>query len=175
MPNPKLYKNQKQWMKDCLHQTMHMERKEREQSIAQCLQMWRDREKKKKKELARNVAASWLNSARAIPTTKIEELPGAQIEKPIMQAVKALMEEHPVSSGWHHGFSKKFNGLEPCWAIIFNRGLSDRAKKAIKDSGLKIKARGEYSDVYLEGVKKEDLEQATKAFNKLAEKYESIG
>jgi hypothetical protein len=138
--------------------------------------MWRDREKKKKKELARNVAASWLNSARAIPTTKIEELPGARIEKPVMQAVKALMEEHPVSSGWHHGFSKKFNGLEPCWAIIFNRRLSDRAKKAIKDSGLKIKTRGKhYSDVYLEGVKKEDLDQATKVFNRLAEKYESIG
>jgi len=164
-------------MKDCLHQTMHMERKERERSLAQCLQMWRDRKKKKRKEMARDVAASWLNSysAPAIPTTHIEELPGARIEKPVMQAVKALIGEHPVSSGWHHGFSKKFNGLEPCWAIIFNRGLSDRAKKAIKDSGLKIKARGEYSDVYLDGVKKDDLEQATKAFNKLAEKYESIG
>jgi len=51
---------------------MHMERKERERSLAQCLQMWRDRKKKKRKEMARSVAASWLNSY-SLPTGEVHD------------------------------------------------------------------------------------------------------
>ena len=45
MPNPKNYKNTeegyKKYMETCMHQTMHMERKKKDRSVAQCLNMWR--------------------------------------------------------------------------------------------------------------------------------------
>jgi hypothetical protein len=45
MPDPKNYSNSekdyKRYMQDCMHQTMHMERKEKDRSVAQCLNMWR--------------------------------------------------------------------------------------------------------------------------------------
>jgi hypothetical protein len=45
MPDPKRYKNTeesyKKYMSDCMHRTMHMERKNREISVAQCLNSWR--------------------------------------------------------------------------------------------------------------------------------------
>lgn len=31
----------------CMHQTMHVEKKDRDQAVAQCLGMWRNRKKKK--------------------------------------------------------------------------------------------------------------------------------
>jgi hypothetical protein len=53
MPNPMNYapnnKGQKKFMRDCMHTTLHREHKKFEQGQAQCLQMWRDRGKKKKK------------------------------------------------------------------------------------------------------------------------------
>lgn len=52
MPNPKKYKNQKQFMKDCLHTTLHMEKKEKEHALAQCLNMWRQRKRQKAKKVA---------------------------------------------------------------------------------------------------------------------------
>lgn len=47
LPSPKKFKDQKAFMKECMHQTLHMEKKEKDQAIAQCMQMWRDRSKKK--------------------------------------------------------------------------------------------------------------------------------
>jgi len=45
MPDPKRYKSTekdyKRYMNDCMHQVMHMERKKKDQSIAQCMSMWR--------------------------------------------------------------------------------------------------------------------------------------
>ena len=45
MPDPKKYENTekgyKKFMGDCMHQTLHMERKEKERSVAQCLNTWR--------------------------------------------------------------------------------------------------------------------------------------
>lgn len=60
MPNPKLYKDPKNFMQECMHTTVKDEGKSREQGVAQCLNMWRSRHKKKKK--ANSVASSWLNS-----------------------------------------------------------------------------------------------------------------
>lgn len=46
MPNPKQYKNQSHWMKDCFYKIVEEEKKDKEQGIAICLNMWRDRHKK---------------------------------------------------------------------------------------------------------------------------------
>jgi 2'-5' RNA ligase len=46
MPNPKKYKNKKKFLHDCLHQTLQVEKKDRDQGLAQCFNMWRERNKK---------------------------------------------------------------------------------------------------------------------------------
>lgn len=51
MPNPNQFKDQKKFMEKCMHQTLHMERKSPEQGQAQCLNQWRNRNKKKKADL----------------------------------------------------------------------------------------------------------------------------
>ena len=48
MPNPAKYKDKKKFMEDCIHQTLHVEKKNKDQSLAQCLNMWRDKNKGKK-------------------------------------------------------------------------------------------------------------------------------
>lgn len=66
MPNPAKYKNtedgKKKYMRDCLHETMHVERKDKDRSLAQCLNVWKQHHKKApKKKMAMSVAASFLN------------------------------------------------------------------------------------------------------------------
>jgi hypothetical protein len=56
MPNPAKYKNKSKWMKDCIHQTTHVERKKKEQGIAQCLNIWRQ------KKMAHRVACNFVAS-----------------------------------------------------------------------------------------------------------------
>ena len=59
MPDIKKYKkkDQKKWMRDCLHQTLHMEHKKKEQGIAQCMNIWRQHHKK----AAMNIIHKFLN------------------------------------------------------------------------------------------------------------------
>ena len=45
MPNPAKYRDQKKWMNDCMHQ-MHIEHKDKEHALAQCLNQWRQKGKK---------------------------------------------------------------------------------------------------------------------------------
>jgi len=65
MPDPAKFKHKKNWMRKCLHQVLHRERKEKEHGLAQCLNMWRQEHggkpapKKKKKcvaEIIRKIA-----------------------------------------------------------------------------------------------------------------------
>jgi len=46
MPDPNKYKNEKEWMSDCMHTLLHVEKKDQDQAVAQCLNMWRQRKKK---------------------------------------------------------------------------------------------------------------------------------
>jgi len=109
-----------------------------------------------------------------LSVTEVKSLPGSPIEKPVAKAVQALMAENPVSSGWHSHFSPKFNGLHPSWAIVFDGGLSGKARKAAKAARLDINIRGRMVDVYAADVPRDDLEQATKLFNKFAEEYKAL-
>lgn len=45
MPNPNRYDNKQSWMEDCMHQVKTVEGKSQDQSVAQCLSMWRNRDK----------------------------------------------------------------------------------------------------------------------------------
>ena len=46
MPNPKKYKDKKNWMSNCMHQTVTIENKDKDQGLAQCLNQWRQKAKK---------------------------------------------------------------------------------------------------------------------------------
>lgn len=110
-------------------------------------------------------------SDKDIPKKPIKEIPHMQIELPVVNAVKALMSEKPVSSGWHTGFQKSFNNLPPRWAIVFQGSLSYKGREAAKLAGLDIQYRNNLTDVSLPGVKKEELQEATRVFNKFAQEY----
>jgi len=67
MPNPNNYTNKENFMSDCLRQTINVENKDRDQGIAMCLNMWKNKGKKKKKgnempenKIARRVVLSFL-------------------------------------------------------------------------------------------------------------------
>jgi hemerythrin len=63
MPNPNRFKNEKEFMAECMHQTLHLEKKDRAQAIAQCLSMWSNRKKKKcVAEFLRELSATLITS-----------------------------------------------------------------------------------------------------------------
>lgn len=47
MPDPKKYEDKQKFMEDCMHENMKEEGKPQDQSVAVCLNMWNDRNKKK--------------------------------------------------------------------------------------------------------------------------------
>ena len=49
MPNPANYKpfEKPKYMQDCMHQVVHVERKKKDQGLAQCLNVWRNYHNKK--------------------------------------------------------------------------------------------------------------------------------
>ena len=57
MPDPGKFKDKDKWMNACMHTTLHVEKKDRDQAIAQCLAMWRDKGKKKKSKKRQKTAA----------------------------------------------------------------------------------------------------------------------
>lgn len=55
MPDPKSYDNKNEWMDACMHQVKKVEGKPQGQSVAICLSMWRNKDKKKKKKTAADI------------------------------------------------------------------------------------------------------------------------
>ena len=47
MPNPKKFKSESKFMQKCLHQTLYIERKDRDKSLAICLNRWRHKKASK--------------------------------------------------------------------------------------------------------------------------------
>lgn len=45
MPDPKKFKTEEEWMSACMHQVKTVEGKPQDQAVAQCLNMWRNRDK----------------------------------------------------------------------------------------------------------------------------------
>jgi len=57
MPDPKKYSDKNEWMDACMRQTCKVEGKPQDQSVAICLSMWRNKDKKK------NTAADYIRKA----------------------------------------------------------------------------------------------------------------
>lgn len=57
MPNPNEFSNERDWMDACMHQLKKVEKKDQDQSVAICLNRWRDRNKS-----ARRVIASFFEA-----------------------------------------------------------------------------------------------------------------
>lgn len=59
MPNPNKYKQKSKWMRDCMHQNMHVEKKDRDQSVAICLNRWKQKGSKRcLSNILKNIYAS---------------------------------------------------------------------------------------------------------------------
>jgi hypothetical protein len=54
MPDINKYDDKKEWMSDCMHQTVTVEKKKRDQGVAQCLNMW-----KRKKKMAMEIVSQY--------------------------------------------------------------------------------------------------------------------
>ncbi len=57
MPDPKKFDNKADFMGACMHQTLKIEKKDRDEAIAQCIGIWESRNKS-----ARRVVASFLDA-----------------------------------------------------------------------------------------------------------------
>lgn len=95
MPNPKKYKNQKNFMRDCMHITVDVENKDKDQGIAQCLNMWRNRKKK-----ARNIINRFRQADDSSHINKIH-LPGWPPEHYVYVCDSCLKGKH-ISYGMNH-------------------------------------------------------------------------
>lgn len=122
-------------------------------------------------------------AAQNIPTTKVSSLGGAEIELPVARAVEETFNEGSVSSGFHFAQSPQE------WKIIYGnkqwmtnpelaKEVSSELLDAAKQAGMKVSVReapagsGQYmTEISLPGVKFNEIEKATKAFNKFADTY----
>jgi hypothetical protein len=57
MPDPGEYKNEQDFMSDCMHQVKKVEGKPQDQAVAQCLSMWRQEHGGKKPKKKRSKGA----------------------------------------------------------------------------------------------------------------------
>ena len=83
MPDPNKYKNKKNWMSDCMHQVVHVEKKDKDQGIAQCLNMWRQRKDKAQKVAQRFINADYPDHPDEIVISKRENIEGLKEIKEI--------------------------------------------------------------------------------------------
>lgn len=103
------------------------------------------------------------------------------IEKPVRKAVDTFFNKDTIGAGFYTGWSKKFNDIEPSWAIVFNNKISPEIKNAAIKAGLKINERyiyhrdfsgyGYLTDVYLPNVSQEETAKAKQVFDKFSDLY----
>jgi len=73
MPDPNDFKTKKNWMGACMRQNLKVEGKEQDQAVAICLNMWREKHKKKVRKPARKKASEAVRSAaEALMLVKVE-------------------------------------------------------------------------------------------------------
>ena len=107
-----------------------------------------------------------------------------EVEQPVKKATEVIPDTS--SSGFHEGFAKDFNGIEPSWGVVVDRKLNNLEIKAAEDAGLKVsyrkdlpkttlagKNQHDLTDIYLPNVKQTETSKAQKVFNQFAENYKS--
>lgn len=112
------------------------------------------------------------------PTTRLLSVSGAEIEVPVANAVDATNGEGSASSGFHSAFTKDYIGIDPSWAIVYEKPVSQKLIQSAESSGLKIlkreapKGSGQIlTYVYLDNVGENQANKATEVFDKFAETY----
>lgn len=110
-------------------------------------------------------------SPQEILTVRLPELDGTDIERPVAHAVVALLDEHPVSSGFHQALNQR-------WTVVFDGEISTRAVRAAHAAGLEVSTREApqgtgriLTDVSLPNVSATQLEEATRVFDTCAVLY----
>jgi hypothetical protein len=104
MPNPKNYKDKQVWMGDCMHQTKKVEGKPQDQSVAICLNKWRNKDKKKKvKKTAGEVI-------RCIAAALYPPPPGTPAAVPGQDSVQEMGKNY---SPHHYIVSKTYEVVTP--------------------------------------------------------------
>lgn len=83
MPNPKKYKHQKNWMHDCLHKTLEVEKKDKDQGLAICFDMWRKRHKKALNVISKFLYADYPDHPDEVVISKGENIAGLKEIKEI--------------------------------------------------------------------------------------------
>jgi len=67
MPNPSKYSDKQKWMDDCMHQNRKVEGKPQDQSVAICLNMWHNKDKKKRKKSAGDILRGLAAALGGVP------------------------------------------------------------------------------------------------------------
>lgn len=108
-----------------------------------------------------------------IPKTRVTSLGFAELELPVARAVEVLVEERPVSSGFHEKLNQR-------WTVVFWDIVKPKVAMAAQKAGLEVSFReapigtGHYfTDISLPNVGKEEIKKATAVFNRFAELYEA--
>jgi hypothetical protein len=106
-----------------------------------------------------------------IPTTKLTQLGFLEVELPVASAVEATSNEGSVSSGFH-------SSLNNLWTIVY-KNPSKKLIKVAEQAGLNVSTReapvgsGQIlTDITLPNIGRDEIEKATKAFNRFAELYD---
>jgi len=83
MPDPNRYDNEKDFMQDCMHETLKVERKNKDQGLSQCLNMWRNRHKRAQSVVTRFRQADYPDHPDEVVITKGENIAGLKDIKEI--------------------------------------------------------------------------------------------
>jgi len=143
MPNPAKYKNTeegyKHYMSECMHTTLHMEKKDKDQAVAQCLNMWRKEHGHKKpgkapKKMAQRIAEQFLGAA-----TSPEE-----IDEMVYKFAEDYLKEKAAELGLLHPETFRSQARGDVTLRVKDRSEGEMVVDAIKKDG--IKARYEHID-----------------------------
>ena len=74
MPDPKKFDNQREWMDACMHRLRREENKEQDESVAQCINMWKDKNKKARRVVSSYLEAMYKEAGVWVETKKITRL-----------------------------------------------------------------------------------------------------
>jgi len=151
VPDPKKYSDKQDFMDDCMHQTKKVEGKPQAQSVAVCLNMWRNKGKKSKKcasEALRCAAQALLaafedNPLKGVSLPKAEDIVDPSTLWTPQQAkyVKDVLgsyydKVHWVSAGGE--ISMEWRGPEHERRLLKERIKKHEPDSEVFDSGVKI-------------------------------------
>lgn len=113
MPNPKKFKNEKEWMSACMPLLLHVERKKRDQAISQCLNMWRQRKKKARKVINNYIKGASIDMGKFKDKEATQRVLSAFLEKESERALRPVQIKKQIKEEkeWKKNLDKKVTPL----------------------------------------------------------------